>query len=132
MEVFMRSSKYALLLAGCLATSAYAADPNQAEDQNPPEPQLQQVQPPQPERERAQRFFDEARRGFRHVRPMQIEMRKGAYLGVSTSPASPVLQRQLGLPEGMGLVVEFVAPKSPAEEAGMRQYDVMQKINDQL
>ncbi len=126
----MRSSKYAILLVGCLAASAYAADP-QPEDQTPPAPQAQQQQPALPEHQNRNRFFEEGRRGFGY-RPITVEMRKGAYLGVSTSPASPVLQRQLGLPEGMGLVIEFIAPKSPAEEAGLRQYDVMQKLGDQL
>jgi len=43
-----------------------------------------------------------------------------------------VLQHQLGLPAGMGLVVEFVQEKSPAADAGLHQYDVLQKFEDQL
>jgi PDZ domain len=57
---------------------------------------------------------------------------KGAYLGVSTSPAPQSLRQQLQLPKGVGLVVDFVEPKGPAAEAGLRQYDVLHKIDDQI
>jgi hypothetical protein len=57
---------------------------------------------------------------------------KGAWIGISTAPASPVLRRQLKLPEGTGLVVDFVQPKSPADEAGIKQYDLLEKLDDQL
>lgn len=55
-----------------------------------------------------------------------------AYLGVVTSPLSPQLRAQLDLPEGMGLSVEAVAKDSPAEKAGIKQYDVLKKFNDQM
>ena len=57
---------------------------------------------------------------------------RGAYLGVSAAPLPPALQHQLGLSAGMGLVVEFVQEKSPAADAGLHQYDVLQKLEDQL
>lgn len=57
---------------------------------------------------------------------------KGSYLGVSASPPPAVLRKQLGLPVGMGLVVDFVVPDSPAGKAGLQQYDVLQKLEDQL
>ena len=57
---------------------------------------------------------------------------KGAWIGISTSPAAPVLRHQLKLPEGTGLVVDFVQPKSPADQAGVKQYDLLQKLDDQL
>jgi hypothetical protein len=57
---------------------------------------------------------------------------KGTYLGVSASPAPTVIRKQLALPEGMGLVVDIVVPNSPAAEAGLREFDVMQKLDDQL
>lgn len=55
-----------------------------------------------------------------------------AYLGVSTSPVTPALGRQLRMPEGMGLVIDFVEPGSPARAAGLAQFDVLQKLDDQL
>lgn len=57
---------------------------------------------------------------------------KTAYLGVVTAPLSPQLRAQLDLPEGMGLSVEAVAKDSPAEMAGIKQYDVLKKFNDQM
>lgn len=57
---------------------------------------------------------------------------KTAYLGVVTGPVSPQLRAQLDLPEGMGLSVEAVSKDSPAEKAGLRQYDVLKKFNDQM
>jgi len=57
---------------------------------------------------------------------------KTAYLGVVTAPVPPQLRAQLELPEGMGLSVEAVADDSPAAKAGIRQYDVLKKFNDQM
>src|SRR5258708_1330287 len=57
---------------------------------------------------------------------------KAAFLGVSGSPVMPALREQLKLPKGVGLIVEHVEPKSPAEAAGIKQYDVLHKIGDQL
>ena len=59
-------------------------------------------------------------------------MEKGAWLGVNTSPPPHVLRQQLQLPRGVGLVVDMVAPDSPAQQAGVKQYDVLHKLNDQL
>ena len=57
---------------------------------------------------------------------------KSPYLGVVTSPVPPQLRAQLDLPEGMGLSVDAVAAGSPAEQAGIRQFDVLKKFNDQM
>lgn len=50
-------------------------------------------------------------------------------LGVVTTPASPALRAQLKLAEGEGLVVEHLLPNSAAAKAGLKQYDVVTKIN---
>ena len=55
-----------------------------------------------------------------------------AFLGVSGSPVVPSLRAQLKLPAGIGMVVNAVEPKSPAEDAGIKQYDVIHKLDDQL
>src|SRR4051812_3703916 len=49
---------------------------------------------------------------FTRTKPEQ--QRKGAFLGVGTSPPTPILREQLKLSEGMGLVVEVVEKDSPA------------------
>jgi len=62
----------------------------------------------------------------------RLQMQKGAFLGVSTSAVPEALRRQLGLQEGVGLVVEVVEKDSPAEKAGLKQYDILNKLDDQL
>ena len=58
--------------------------------------------------------------------------RDHAYLGVHTSRLDRGTSYQLGLPTGVHLQVEKVAPGSPAEEAGVKLYDVLLKLDDQL
>ena len=53
-------------------------------------------------------------------------------LGLRLSRASAVLRQQLALDRGAGLVVDEVAPASPAHRAGFRQHDVLVKLDDQL
>ncbi len=60
------------------------------------------------------------------------KMVKAAYLGVGVSGASEVLTEQLKLPQGVGLVVEFVEKDSPAEKAGLQAHDIIHKVDDQL
>jgi hypothetical protein len=57
---------------------------------------------------------------------------RGAFLGVSTTPADPVVQKQLQLKPGVGLVVDSVESGSPAEQAGVKQYDLLHKLDEQL
>jgi membrane-associated protease RseP (regulator of RpoE activity) len=52
------------------------------------------------------------------------------WLGIEASPVSPALARQLRLQPGVGLMVQGVDPGSPAEKAGISQYDVIQKLDD--
>lgn len=60
------------------------------------------------------------------------EREKGAFLGISGGPVTDALREQLKLPRGVGLVVEHVQPKSAADQAGVRRFDVLQKLDDQL
>ena len=54
------------------------------------------------------------------------------YCGVSTVEVTPPLASQLKLAPGTGLLVDFVEPGSPAEMAGVKQYDILMKFNDQV
>lgn len=54
------------------------------------------------------------------------------FLGVSTMPAPNSLRQRVELPPGIGLVVQSVEQGSPAEQAGVKQYDILHKLNDQL
>jgi len=56
---------------------------------------------------------------------------KAAYLGVATSPVGPALGHQLGLPKGVGLVIDYVDPDSPAQ-GKLEPHDVLHKLNDQI
>jgi hypothetical protein len=57
--------------------------------------------------------------------------KKETYLGTTTSAASTAMREQLKLTKGVGLVVDAVEPKSPADDAGIKQHDVIEKMNDQ-
>jgi serine protease Do len=52
------------------------------------------------------------------------------FLGVEASPVSPTLTEQLGLPPEMGLVVNSVAPDSPAAGV-LKPHDILLKLDDQ-
>ena len=53
-------------------------------------------------------------------------------LGVETSQVPTVVSEQLGLSKGLGLVVEYVMPDSPAAVAGIQQNDILKMLNDQI
>jgi serine protease Do len=53
-------------------------------------------------------------------------------LGVETSQVPTVVSEQLGLSKGLGLVVEYVVPDSPAAVAGVQQNDILKMLNDQI
>ena len=59
------------------------------------------------------------------------KMEKVVYLGVNTSSANGALREQLKLKKNVGLVVDAVEGKGPADEAGIKQHDVLEKLNDQ-
>ena len=52
-------------------------------------------------------------------------------LGVGVEPTPHALSAQLGLPEGFGVLVNFVVPGSAAASAGVQQDDVLKMLNDQ-
>ena len=54
------------------------------------------------------------------------------FLGVETSQVPSVVSEQLGLAKGLGLVVEYVVPNSPAASAGVQQNDILKMLNDQI
>jgi len=54
------------------------------------------------------------------------------FLGVETSQVPTVVSEQLGLPKGLGLVVDYVVPDSPAASAGVQQNDILKMLNDQI
>lgn len=61
----------------------------------------------------------------------KVEMEKVTYLGVVTTPVSETLARHVGLPAGVGLVVDYVDPESPAKGA-LEVHDIVHKLDDQI
>jgi hypothetical protein len=53
------------------------------------------------------------------------------WLGVSTAEASEALASQLDLEPGVGLLITYVAPDSPAAKSGLRKNDVLAQFDDQ-
>lgn len=57
---------------------------------------------------------------------------KVPFLGLALSSVDESLGAQIGLPEGVGVLVRAVQPDSPAGKAGVQQHDVLHYFNDQL
>jgi serine protease Do len=53
----------------------------------------------------------------------------GGTYGMTVEPITPDVARQMGLHNTKGLVVEEVAPTSPASEAGIQAGDVIKEVN---
>ena len=53
------------------------------------------------------------------------------YLGVRTEGLPAAMSKQLSLPMGLHLSVVQVGPNSPAEKAGLQEFDVLLKLDDQ-
>lgn len=59
------------------------------------------------------------------------EKEQVTYLGVRTEALPTAMSKQLSLPMGMHLSVVQVGPNSPAEKAGLQEFDVLLKLDDQ-
>jgi hypothetical protein len=57
---------------------------------------------------------------------------KVPFLGVVLGPVDESLGSQLGLPDGVGVLVRAVMDDSPAAKAGVMEHDVLHYFNDQL
>jgi hypothetical protein len=57
---------------------------------------------------------------------------RAAFLGVAVANVSPELREQLKLQRGVGLVVNHVEAGSPAEAAGVKRFDVLERLDDQI
>jgi membrane-associated protease RseP (regulator of RpoE activity) len=54
------------------------------------------------------------------------------WLGIECYPVPAMVQAQLKLPERQGLLVDRVAPNSPAAKAGIEQYDILLRAGDKV
>ena len=60
------------------------------------------------------------------------EEEAGGWIGIAVSKAPPAMAYQLRLRPGVGVVVDNIVPKSPAQRAGLQPYDLIEKLDDQL
>jgi hypothetical protein len=137
-----------LALCGLFATQAplVAQDATPRADQSPPgkasSPEERRDQSPagrasRPDGTRHREPGPERREDRRQHRPEGGErarfgeMRRVSYLGVLTSPVSPDARAHLGLKEGFGLRIAEVQRGSPAEAAGLKENDVLVRLEDQ-
>ncbi|HEY5914298.1 MAG TPA: PDZ domain-containing protein [Verrucomicrobiae bacterium] len=60
------------------------------------------------------------------------ENRQVSWLGIATEETSEALASQLGLNEGEGLLVTYIAHESPAAKAGLQKNDVLVELDGQL
>ena len=69
----------------------------------------------------------------RHVLESLIKTGKvtRGFLGISVGDLNPALARQFKVPDVSGAIVNEVAPGSPAEKGGVRQGDVVRKLDGQ-
>ena len=67
-----------------------------------------------------------------HSKSDPVESLQIAYLGVYTSKVNPSLSHQLKLTENLYLSVERVEKGSPAEKAGIQQFDILLQLDDQI
>ena len=57
---------------------------------------------------------------------------KGPWLGIAMEPVQDVVRAQLSLAPGEGVVVNHVAPESPAAKAGLQPNDILLRFEDQI
>ena len=53
------------------------------------------------------------------------------FIGVVTRELEPEVRAQVGVPDGFGLLVMELMPDGPAAEAGLRQHDILTRLDDQ-
>ena len=62
----------------------------------------------------------------------QSNVEKVTFLGVSASTLPERMSEQLNLPSGMHLSVDQVSANSPAEQGGLKLYDILLQLDEQI
>ena len=63
---------------------------------------------------------------------LAAEKEKATYLGVAVGDVDDTLREQLKLGRGVGIRVETVVPDSPADKAGLKAHDIIEKLDAQV
>ncbi|MCB1123404.1 MAG: PDZ domain-containing protein [Verrucomicrobiae bacterium] len=66
------------------------------------------------------------------VEEVKDEVKMITILGVETSRISPALRNQVDIPDGVGLTITHVAEDTGAAKAGLQEYDIILKVDDQV
>ena len=61
-----------------------------------------------------------------------VKHEKGPWLGIAMEPVQEVVASQLSLAPGEGVVINHVAPESPAAKAGLQPNDILLRFEDQI
>jgi serine protease Do len=61
---------------------------------------------------------------------VQIDQEPKLWVGVFCRPVDDALRTQLKIPAKQGVVIDGVAPDSPAEKAGLKRHDVLLAVDD--
>jgi membrane-associated protease RseP (regulator of RpoE activity) len=70
--------------------------------------------------------------GKNHPMPEPAKREKGPWIGIATEPVQDVVRAQLSLAPGEGVVINHVAPESPAAKAGLQPNDILLRFEDQI
>ncbi|HOB98986.1 MAG TPA: PDZ domain-containing protein [Verrucomicrobiota bacterium] len=63
---------------------------------------------------------------------LAAEKEKATYLGVAIGDVDDTLREQLKLGRGVGVRVETVVSDSPADKAGLKAHDILERLNEQI
>ena len=63
---------------------------------------------------------------------LNAKREKGPWLGIAMEPVQEVVASQLSLAPGEGVVINHVAPESPAAKAGLQPNDILLRFEDQI
>lgn len=75
---------------------------------------------------------DSSDKGKRSVTAVKVHGPAVPWLGLVLVPVDPALRTHLDLPDDRGMIVQMVIPGSPAEDAGLKQYDVVTEAGGKL
>jgi hypothetical protein len=134
-----------LLLCACLLSPCLVAGgPLRAQDQAEAAPEKQEKEQKKEKEYKTEKSAEAKNQLIRTYEDLarlreKIQLKKGQklgakipFLGVVLGPVDESLGSQLGLPDGIGVLVRAVMDDSPAAKGGVMQHDVLHYFNDQL
>ena len=62
----------------------------------------------------------------------EVELEMVTILGIETNRISQVLRNHVDIPDGVGLTISHVGENTGAQAAGLQQFDILVKVDDQI